>query len=142
MQRSTLRRLWLCLPPLLCCADVWLTLHGQSADYWRGVFSTVHELNPLARWCLLLHPLAFVAAAVLWGITFCAALLFAKRRWAGPLALLITFGHALGTASWLTNFGVPGYIAAAGVFLGAGCLLRACRRLARTDWPAPAPSVR
>ena len=43
---DTLRRnpFWLALlPTAVCLSDVGLTLHGQSAEYWRGDGALIHQ---------------------------------------------------------------------------------------------------
>lgn len=116
------QRLWLCLPPLILCTfDGGLTLLGQSPGYWLD-YSLVDELNPVGRWFLGLHPLAFAAALALWGVSFSVAITCLPQRAAFLASLGITLAHALGGATWLARHGLLGWLSAI-AFLAAGSYL-------------------
>lgn len=97
---------WLvALPAAVCLSDVGLTLHGQDAVYWQGDYSDVNEGNPVPRFFLEWHPLAFLALAVVWIACFVIVILLAPRRWAVCLSLALVLGHTVGTCSWLVRLG-------------------------------------
>jgi hypothetical protein len=111
---SLRQRAWLCLPPVLACGcDVAATFLGQGPRYWSGGYRSAQEMNPLAGPLLALHPAAFAGAAVGWAAAVATLLV----RWRSPLAVAtafaVTFGHALGVASWLVTLGPVGYAGAA-----------------------------
>jgi hypothetical protein len=124
----TLRqRLWLCLPALLMYnLDVGLTLAGQDEVYWGGDYSSPDELNPPAHLLLSIHPLLFVAAAVLWEIVFCGLILWLPPRLAAPVALLIAIGHTYGACTWIAYWGELGYVLVVLHPLMAGWLIAFC----------------
>ncbi len=104
MQSSLLPRnaLWLLLPPIaMCSLDFGLTLYGQSDAYWRGDFSAVNEGSPSFAHYLSLHPLAFVAAGILWIAIFSTVILLLPERFALTLVVAIVIGHMAGAATWL-----------------------------------------
>ena len=54
-------RLWLLIPLLMAdIVDNTITLVAQPAEYWRGSYLIGIEYNPIARWFLTSHPLAFI----------------------------------------------------------------------------------
>jgi hypothetical protein len=98
---SARQRLWLCLPPITLCAfDGCVTLWGQPAAYWAGDRAAVYEGNPLAAWLLALHPLAFAAAGVPYGLLLAGAILRLPRRCSEAVAVLFSFSHAVGVLTW------------------------------------------
>jgi hypothetical protein len=102
MCSSRPRRLWLALAPLLVCiADQVVTLSGQTAEYWAGDYSAPHEGSPQGYWLLQQHPLAYIAAAAGYMLTFTIVILLLPRLLAQTLAVGLVLGHAWGTASWL-----------------------------------------
>jgi hypothetical protein len=95
---------WLALLPIfVCLADVGLTLHGQPVEYWHGDYAAVVEGNPLPRFFMELHPLAFIVLVFVWVAAFTVIILFAPPRWALFACLAIIVGHSIGTASWLVR---------------------------------------
>ena len=109
--------LWLS-PLTVYAADILLTLAGQPAEYWAGDHSTVREANPLAAGLLVIHPAAFVAAAVVWATVF-LLLIRTGRPWAVVVAFVLTVGHAVGAASWLMRFGPAGWVGGISVLVVA-----------------------
>ncbi|MFO0953781.1 MAG: hypothetical protein U0835_22020 [Isosphaeraceae bacterium] len=121
-------RVWLCVPPVFACAcDVTATLVGQGPRYWSGDYHSAQELNPLVGPFLAFHPAAFALVATGWALLFTALLL----KWRSPLAtatgFAVTFGHAVGVASWLVAAGPAGSLAAV-------VWLAAVSRLAGVCW--------
>jgi hypothetical protein len=97
---------WLpALPLAACAADVALTLHGQPESYWQGDYGSVIEGNPIPRWFLEVHPLAFAGLVLAWVGTIVVGLRVLPRRWAVTASLAIVFGHTVGAASWLLRDG-------------------------------------
>ena len=123
---------WLSLPPVLACvADVTVTLVCQDPDYWRGRYDLALEGNPVARLFLAYHPLAFAALVV----TYIAGIVWVVGWWPRPLAIsaavLLTFSHSVGVASWCVGIlgsGVAGWGMAAAVFVAA-------ERMLHWTWP-------
>ncbi len=104
-------RSWLCVGPLFFCfLDVFLTLQGQSDAYWSGDYSQVTEWNPLARWTLEVHPLLFLLNVVIRMGVACLLILVLRESLARPLAFVVQLGHSLGAASWLTRWGILGWV--------------------------------
>lgn len=106
------RQAWLCVAPLVACVcDVALTLQGQDECYWQGDYGEALESNPLAHPFLACHPLIFVAGTLVYAITFMSILRFWKHRLSIVLSFLLTFGHAIGSATWLARKGILGWFA-------------------------------
>lgn len=104
MQSSILRirSLWLLVPPIvLCCLDNGLTLYGQSDAYWSGNYADVNELSPSFASYLSTHPLAFVAAVLLWIGIFSALIAILPEKLAMTISICVALGHMTGAASWL-----------------------------------------
>ena len=96
------QRVWLCVgPAVMCMIDVGLTLAFQPSRYWQEGYQFSHDANPLARWLLELHPLAFLGASLLWILALSAAMFRLRWRTARIAALVVLFGHALGASTWL-----------------------------------------
>lgn len=94
--------LWLLLPPIaLCALDFGLTLYGQSEEYWGGNYSSVNEGSPSFAHYLSIHPVAFVAAGLLWIATFSAIILLLPERLALVVAIAIVIGHMWGSTTWI-----------------------------------------
>lgn len=89
------------LPVAVCLTDAGLTLLGQPDSYWQGDYLSVIEGNPLPRWLLEFHPLAFVLVLAGWVLCFSLLILLLPRRWACCAYLAVLFGHSVGAASWL-----------------------------------------
>lgn len=101
--RAARRRLGgLCSPPLvMCLLDASFTLLGQSPEYWSGDYALANEASPTFHHLLRMHPAAFALGIAAWGALFSGLILLLPE----PLALLTsitaTFGHTVGTATWL-----------------------------------------
>src|SRR3954453_12642040 len=100
-------RAWLCLPPVALAPLVArLTLIGQPTGYWAGDLACRREFNPLGDLLLLWHPAAFLAGIALWCSAVIVFLLLTPPRVAFGAALILTFSHACGAASWIVEFGL------------------------------------
>lgn len=107
IQRS---HLWLCCSPLLFRAvDYGLTLYAQPSLYWQGQYHLAREGSLILRWCLQLHPLAFVGAAFALSLIFSLLILCWPTKPARLLAAVITFGHIYGIATWILASGALGW---------------------------------
>src|SRR5512138_463266 len=63
---SKTRKLWLCLPPIVGgLLDTTVTIMGQPTEYWNVSYTLANEANPIGRWFITMHPLAFVGYALL-----------------------------------------------------------------------------
>ena len=91
------------LPIAVCLLDVALTLYGQPNSYWQGDYGTVLEGNPVPRYFLEIHPLAFAVLVVFWITCFSVAILFLPRGWATRARRLIVIGHSIGAISWMIH---------------------------------------
>lgn len=123
--RAVARRRLLLLPLAACAADVAFTLLGQPPAYWARDRSAVLEFNPAARWLLLLHPAAFVAAAVVSSAIVAGLVLRASAGLAWGVSLLVTIGHSVAVAAWLARMGPAGWAAAVGLLLAVRAVLPA-----------------
>ncbi|MGL4514314.1 MAG: hypothetical protein ACRCT8_14595 [Lacipirellulaceae bacterium] len=101
--RSASNRLcWLVLPPAsLCTLDVGITLWGQSERYWSGDFAAVNEMSPSFAQYLAIHPLAFVAAGLVWIVLFTSVIALLPETLALGVSMAIVIGHMGGAATWL-----------------------------------------
>ena len=96
------RRLWLCLPPVVCCfIDYALTTRYQPASYWAGHLETANELNPVVRAVMersivMGHLLPWIWCGLISGL-----ILTTPRWFAVFLSIAVAFGHAHATCSWL-----------------------------------------
>jgi hypothetical protein len=139
MSPITRRLLCLCLPPILVWSvDCTLTLCGQSAAYWAGSGtrstdgitslhhypSPVNEVAPTSRHLLTLHPLAFVAGAVLEMCILCSLILLLPPSLAVMACLAATLGHTWGATTWLSRLQY-GYQIGNGFFLLVAFILAA-----------------
>jgi hypothetical protein len=134
------QRLWLCLPPVLCCClDATLTLTGQPTAYWAGDFAAVREANPVCSVLLQLHPLAFGVGMLVWAAAFTLAVLRFPRGAAAVLACGLAFCHAFAASSWLVRWGLPGWLLAGATFAAASGLVSMSWR--RVGFSGPATPV-
>lgn len=103
MPTTTARRaIWLLAPPTaICLLDYSLTLAGQSSAYWSGDYTAVNEVSPSFAYYLTVHPLAAMAAGVLWIAIFSAIILLLPEMLALIVSIAILFGHTFGALSWL-----------------------------------------
>lgn len=96
------RFLGLCLPPLaFAVLDGSLTLAGQSAEYWGGAYTRVNEVSPTFHHLLAAHPLAFAGGLLGWMAVFVGFILLVPDTLALVVSIVITFGHAVGAATWV-----------------------------------------
>lgn len=117
------RFLGLCLPPLVLGAvDGFLTALGQGSLYWSNHLAT-NEANPVFAGLLQIGPLAFFVGAVLWLAMLSTMILILPRLFALILSIAITFGHTIGSGSWLFNHFELGYQLANGYYLASACVL-------------------
>jgi len=96
------------LPTSVCLADVGLTLYGQPNAYWQGNYLNVIEGNPIPRYFLQFHPLAFGALVLAWIVCFTLIILLVPRRWSVYACCLVIFNHAVGATAWLVRSGLSG----------------------------------
>lgn len=136
------RMLWLLLPPIvLCCLDFGITLYGQSESYWSGNYNDINELSPSFARYLSIHPLAFIAAALVWIAIFSSVIAIVPERIAMTLSICVVIGHMTGAASWLAyRFG--SYQACNALFLVTSIMIVVAFNNARSegtrpliDWP-------
>ena len=117
------RFLGLCVPPLvLALIDGVLTVVGQSDFYWSN-HAAVNEANPVFAGLLHLGPFAFVLGAAAWLAMICTMIMVLPRLMSLILSIAITFGHTIGSGSWLFNHFDLGYQLANGYYLFSACLL-------------------
>jgi hypothetical protein len=86
---------------MLCMLDFGLTLYGQSDRYWAGNYTDVNELSPSFAQYLAIHPLAFVAAGLLWIAIFSAIIALLPEFLALTVSIAVLIGHMGGAATWL-----------------------------------------
>ena len=90
------------LPFLLAFVLDWfLTLHGQSAEYWAGNYACANEGSPYYHGLLVIHPLAFVAGAWVWVGLILELLVLLPEVLAAILFSFVVFGHMNGAYSWM-----------------------------------------
>lgn len=117
------RFLGLCVPPLaFAIIDGLLTVAGQSAVYWSN-HSASNEANPVFAALLQGHPAAFIAGLLLWLVMLTTIILVLPRIFALILSITITFGHTIGSGSWLFNHFDFGYNLANAYYLLSACIL-------------------
>ena len=117
------RFLGLCVPPLVFAVlDGLLTIAGQSAVYWSN-HSASNEANPVFSALLQSHPMAFLAGLTLWLVLLAAIIVVLPRMFALILSITITFGHTIGSGSWLFDHFDIGYNLANGYYLLSACIL-------------------
>src|SRR5689334_14849913 len=98
---SRARRVWLLIPvAALCAADVGLTLAGQPAGYWSGMYALADEANWFALPSLTSGPEAFVAFAVCCLAVVAGVVLRSRHSIAVSLAAVVATAHAVGGAGW------------------------------------------
>lgn len=118
------RLLGLCLPPaIFCLADGAITLAGQSEAYWSGQYHLVNEGSPTFNQLLQIHPLAFVAGILGWAMVFSGIILLLPETLALIVSIAVTFGHTLGTATWILYRFQYGYQACNGLLLSSAIIL-------------------
>jgi hypothetical protein len=81
------------------------------------------EVSPTFRHLLQTHPAAFVAGSLAWAAVFVAGILLLPDTLALIASLAVTFGHAVGAATWLLFHFHFGYQAGNGLFLLAAVAL-------------------
>ena len=117
------RFLGLCLPPLvLALIDSVLTVVGQSDLYWSN-HGVVNEANPVFAGLLQLGPFALVLGAAAWLAMLCTMILVLPQFLSLIVSIAITFGHTIGSGSWLFNHFDLGYHLANGYYLFSACVL-------------------
>lgn len=113
----------LCVPPLsLGLVDGVLTLLGQSSFYWDG-YQAVNEANPVFSGLLQIHPLAALAGLAVWLAILCTLIVVSPRVLALIFSIAISFGHTIGSGSWLFEHFELGYQLANAYYLLSACAL-------------------
>jgi hypothetical protein len=92
--------------------DVGTTLYGQTPEYWSGSFEAARELNPVFRAVLRLGPGWFVAIATFQMLLFGTIMMLLPPAVSVPIILVATILHAVGSAGWIADSGMPGILAA------------------------------
>jgi hypothetical protein len=124
MNGLRLRLVGLCLPPMLfSILDAFLTLMGQSANYWGGDYAQVNEVSPTFNHLLAIHPLAFIAGSAVWLGVVVGFLLLVPDTLALIVSIAVVFGHTVGASSWLLWRFQYGYQFCNGLFLLAAVIL-------------------
>jgi hypothetical protein len=94
-------RLSLCAGALIFrTLDYSLTLYCQPSAYWNGSYDCANERSAILCWCLQQHPVAFMAAAILFMACFSLLILCWPRKSAEVIAATVMFSHIYGVASW------------------------------------------
>ena len=131
-------RLFLHLPPLaMIPLDVGLTLWGQSPSYWvDGLFA--NEGNPLAERLLLIHPMAFLGAGVVWLVFVQGLISILPRIAALSVSVAVAQSHAWAAGGWIRMFFPYPHLFLAMLFLASAAMaVLACERSRiRSDSPA------
>ncbi len=127
------RSLWLVVPPVfMCCLDFGLTLYGQSDVYWSGNYQDVNEISPSFGRYMSMHPMAFVAAGVLWIGVFSSLIALLPEKLGMTLSICIVLGHMAGAASWLAyRFG--SYQSCNVLFLATAVVIVTAFNMGRSD---------
>ena len=124
---STPPRIYLLLPTWLFFAiDVILTLSGQPESYWASERETAVEANPLARILLVRSPELFAGLAIIWALAFGLFVLRGRQPYAGWVAVVVGFAHAIGGTTWLSRWGAWGWVIAVSYLILASQLARFC----------------
>jgi hypothetical protein len=92
------------VPALLAGLDGWLTLHGQTKEYWGGNYAQVIEGSPTFHKLLTYGPLAYVVGLSGWVLAFVGMILLMPQTLALAVSIALTLGHAIGASSWLLDF--------------------------------------
>jgi len=128
-----LRSLWLLAPPvILCSLDLGLTLYGQSDTYWTGDYRHVNEVSPSFGKYLAIHPLAFVAAGLVWIGIFSSLIAILPEMLAMTVSICVVIGHMTGAASWLA-YRFASYQGCNALFLLTALLIVTAFNLGRSD---------
>ena len=127
----------LCLVPIFLAAlDGWVTLHGQSKEYWDGNHSQVNENTPIFHIFLSHGPLAFTTGLAVWVLAFVGMILLLPQTLALAMCLAITLGHTTGASSWIV------YLQYGSQFSSALCVVTALGLAVgiRWGWRAEPPN--
>jgi hypothetical protein len=111
------------LPTLLMMVDCCLTLVGQAKEYWAGNYAHVKEADPISRYLLAHHPLAFVAGNLVIALMLIGLLLLTPRIVATFFSITSSIGRWGAASSW---FILDGYRWGQGLCWGLGLLTIIC----------------
>ncbi len=90
------------LPSLWACIiDLFMTVNGQSDDYWSGNLSAAKEGNELINYFMINSPYGIFIFTLIWIITFLSIGYFLPDRILQVFALFIMISHTYGAASWM-----------------------------------------
>lgn len=81
--------------------DLIFTLLGQPQIYWQN-YKAVSEGSPGGQFLLSIHPVAFVAAFVVYLILVSMILKKWKNSYTYILGIAFFVGHAWGSSSWIS----------------------------------------
>ena len=100
----TKAKLWLCLPILVAeVLDYTLTMLGQPVEYWKGSYHLVNELNPFARWFMVIHPMGIIIYIVLDIAATCFMIFILPLMLSKVLSAFWTIGSAKAIYNWLVG---------------------------------------
>ncbi len=127
-------RVWVILPSILVLlSDAFLTLFYQPQGYWSQSFQLDTESNPVGKFLMRLHPLAFVGGILIYA--FVIAVLI--NRLPSPLeqlvAMAVLLGHTWGTTHWLYNHFSSIYWLRVFAFIAIASITTACWHKANKD---------
>jgi len=102
-----------------CC----VTLVGQAKEYWAGNYAQVKEGDPICRYLLGHHPLAFVAGNLVIALVLIGLLLLTPRIVAAVFSITSSIGRWGAVSSW---FVMDGYRRGQELSWGLGLLTIIC----------------
>ena len=89
------------MPILLTCLDDYLTLAGQSHEFWAGNYAQANEGDPIFYRLLTYHPLAYVGGEAALALVFCGMILLMPQTLAMTISIAFALGHMYGASTWL-----------------------------------------
>jgi hypothetical protein len=84
-----------------CC----VTLVGQAKEYWAGNYAQAQEADPICRYLLAHHPLAFVAGNLVIALVLIGLFLLTPRIVAAVFSITSSLGRWGAVSSWFTMDG-------------------------------------
>jgi hypothetical protein len=111
------------LPASLTILDCCVTLVGQAKEYWAGNYAVVKEGDPINRYLLAHHPLAFVAGNLVIALVLIGLLLLTPRIVAAVFSISGSISRWGAVSSW---FIMDGYRWGQELTCGLGLLTVIC----------------